>query len=130
MRRIRGVDTIPEIAFRKALHALGFRYRLNVRRLPGKPDIVLPKWRTAVFVHGCFWHRHSGCSIATTPKSNTYFWLAKFGSNVRRDRRNAARLRAMGWCVLTVWECEVNKGSRLQKTALRVARAIRKTLNR
>jgi DNA mismatch endonuclease, patch repair protein len=107
MRRIRGQDTKPEIALRSALHRQGFRFRKNDRRLPGKPDIVLPKYRTVVFVNGCFWHRHEGCSKATTPKTNTGFWLEKFRQTVERDKRKAAELEALGWVVIVVWECEI-----------------------
>ena len=87
MSRIRSRDTSPEIALRKALHRLGLRFRLNDKRLPGKPDLVFPRYKTAVFVHGCFWHRHQVCNIATTPKTNTAFWQEKFDRNVARDRR-------------------------------------------
>ena len=94
---------------RRHLHALGFRYRLHDSKLPGHPDIVLPKWRTVVFVNGCFWHRHEGCKIATMPKSNVEFWAAKFQRNVARDARNQAALKAAGWKVIVIWECEVKK---------------------
>jgi DNA mismatch endonuclease, patch repair protein len=106
MSRITGSDTAPEKAVRSALHRLGYRFRLNDRRLPGKPDIVLPRHRTVVFVHGCFWHRHSGCEFAYTPRSRLDFWLDKFAGNVTRDKRNVVRLREAGWRVLVVWECE------------------------
>lgn len=92
MSRIRSTNTKPEVALRKALHRLGFRFRLHGRVLPGKPDIVLPKYRTAIFVHGCFWHRHVGCKVATTPKSNTEFWVDKFGRNTARDAIKQAQL--------------------------------------
>jgi len=108
MRRIRGQDTKPEIALRSALHRQGFRFRKNDRRLPGKPDIVLPKYRTVVFVNGCYWHRHPGCEKATTPKTNTEFWMKKFRENVKRDAAKTAQLRDMDWKVLTVWECEIS----------------------
>jgi len=87
MSRIRGKDTKPEIAVRKMLHAAGFRFRLHVKDLPGKPDIVLPKWKTVIFVHGCFWHRHEGCSRCTTPTSNNEYWVKKFEKNVERDSK-------------------------------------------
>ena len=109
MSGIRGRNTRPELAVRKALSAAGFRYRLHSKLLPGKPDIVLPKLRYAIFVHGCFWHRHSGCKFAYTPKSNPEFWLNKFDSNVRRDKVVRSALRRAGWRVLVVWECEVNE---------------------
>ncbi|UWR06538.1 very short patch repair endonuclease [Ruegeria sp. B32] len=110
MSRIRGNNTKPEILLRKALHAQGFRFRVNVRRLPGSPDIVLPKWRSAIFVHGCFWHRHAGCPKAATPKSNVLFWQEKFAANVRRDAEAIQRLHDLGWRTLVVWECTVGSG--------------------
>lgn len=113
MSRIRSSDTKPEIALRKALHKLGFRFRLHGHRLPGKPDIVLPKHRTVIFVHGCFWHRHSGCKVATTPKTNTDFWIDKFDRNQSRDTRNSEALTAAGWRVLVVWECELGNAAKV-----------------
>jgi DNA mismatch endonuclease (patch repair protein) len=107
MSRILGKDTTPELALRRALHGMGFRYRLHGARLPGKPDIVMRKYKAVVFVHGCFWHRHAGCKVATTPKSNTGFWLQKFAANVERDRRNISSLEGQGWHVFVVWECEL-----------------------
>lgn len=109
MARIRGKDTGPEIAVRKALHAAGYRFRLHRRDLPGRPDIVLPRHRTVVLVHGCFWHRHEGCSNATTPGTRPDFWQAKFAANVERDARNNAALEALGWKVVVIWECEAGK---------------------
>ncbi|UXU76276.1 very short patch repair endonuclease [Paracoccus sp. SMMA_5_TC] len=113
MARIRGKDTGPEIAVRKALHAAGFRFRLHRRDLPGTPDIVLPALRTAVFVHGCFWHRHEGCRNATVPGTRTGFWLAKFTANAERDAKNGAALEALGWKVVVIWECETHRADRL-----------------
>jgi len=107
MSRVRNKDTKAEVALRKALHAMGFRYRLNRRGLPGTPDLVFPRLGAILFVHGCFWHRHSGCRRATTPSSNVEFWAEKFTRNVTRDARNIADLRALGWRVGVVWECEV-----------------------
>jgi DNA mismatch endonuclease, patch repair protein len=107
MARIRGVNTSPELAVRRFLHGRGFRFRLHLRKLPGRPDIVLPKLHTAIFVHGCFWHRHPGCKKATTPSTRKAFWKAKFEANVERDKRKVAELRDRGWTVITVWECEV-----------------------
>lgn len=107
MSRIRGKDTKPELVLRSILHRAGFRYRLHDKRLPGKPDIVLPKYRTAIFVNGCYWHRHPGCPKATTPKTNTAFWQQKFDETVRRDERKSAELIERGWLVITVWECEL-----------------------
>jgi DNA mismatch endonuclease (patch repair protein) len=125
MSWIRSSDTVPELAIRKSLHALGFRFRLHGRKLPVKPDIILPRHRTVVFVHGCFWHRHGGCKVATTPKSNTDFWVEKFGRNVARDARVAAELAAQGWNVLVAWECELNTREKSAATARQIARDIR-----
>jgi DNA mismatch endonuclease (patch repair protein) len=107
MSKIRSKDTKPELALRKALFARGFRYRVNDKHLPGKPDIVLPKYKTVIFLHGCFWHRHEGCKYAYTPKTNTEFWVDKITSNKERDKINMQKLTALGWNVLTVWECEI-----------------------
>ncbi|WP_308719825.1 very short patch repair endonuclease [Komagataeibacter xylinus] len=107
MSRIRGRDTGPEMRLRSLLHRVGFRFRLHAKELPGKPDIVLPKYHTVIFVHGCFWHRHEGCRNATKPATRTEFWQAKFDGNVARDKRNKAALEAAGWTVITVWECEL-----------------------
>lgn len=105
MRGIKGKNTKPEIQLRKQLFKAGFRYRLHSKNLPGKPDIVLPKWNAAIFVHGCFWHRHAGCSLTTTPSTRTEFWKQKFDANVERDSRNKENLINAGWRVATVWEC-------------------------
>lgn len=107
MSRIRGRDTSPELRLRSLLHRAGFRFRLHAKKLPGRPDIVLSRYRTAIFVHGCFWHRHSGCRNATTPSTRAEFWQEKFDTNVRRDARNRADLEAASWIVMTVWECEL-----------------------
>ena len=107
MSRIKGRDTGPELRLRSLLHRAGFRFRLHAKELPGKPDIVLPKYRAAIFVHGCFWHRHEGCRNATMPSTRTEFWKSKFDTNVGRDERNQAALKAAGWTVFTVWECEL-----------------------
>ena len=109
MAAILGKDTKPELMIRRGLHAKGFRYRLQGRGLPGRPDLVLPKHHAVIFVHGCFWHRHKGCSACYTPKTRTEFWENKFGDNVRRDRRNTKLLRQQGWRVLVVWECELSE---------------------
>lgn len=110
MAAIKGRNTKPEMLVRRALHAAGFRYRLHDKRLPGKPDIVLPKWRAVVLIHGCFWHRHPGCRFATTPASNPEFWQRKFDDNVDRDRRNELQLSSLGWRVAVVWECQIKSG--------------------
>jgi DNA mismatch endonuclease (patch repair protein) len=109
MAGIRGKDTLPEITVRKFLHSKGFRYRLHVKILPGKPDLVFPKYHLALFIHGCFWHRHKGCRYATTPASNPEFWQKKFDDNVRRDKEVLRQLKRAGWRVLVIWECEINE---------------------
>lgn len=107
MSRIRGKHTKPEIVLRSLMHRTGFRYRLHDKKLPGKPDLVLPKHKTAIFVNGCYWHRHKGCPKATTPKTNTAFWTKKFEETVKRDARKKSELIESGWRVVTVWECEL-----------------------
>lgn len=111
MSGIRGRDTKPEIAVRRYLHGRGLRYRVAPRDLIGRPDIILPKYRTVVFVHGCFWHRHPGCRFATTPSTNARFWLGKFEANVARDSVVQGALRNAGWRVLVIWECEIEPGT-------------------
>ena len=113
MRRVRQAGTKPELAVRRVLHSMGFRYRLNRRDLPGRPDIVLPSKRVALFVHGCFWHRHQGCRRATTPKTNTDYWLPKFAENEARDVRAIRVLEAGGWRVRVVWQCETDHPGQL-----------------
>ena len=107
MRAVRRRDTVPEVRLRHALHRMGLRYRLHVRSLPGSPDIVFATPRVVVFVHGCYWHRHEGCRLASTPKSNADFWRVKFRDNVVRDRRIVEQLESDGWVVLVAWQCEV-----------------------
>ncbi len=109
MSKVGSRDTKPEWILRSGLHRLGFRYRLGNRHLAGKPDLLFPKYRAVVFVHGCYWHRHPGCKDATTPKSNTDFWIRKFAENIERDRRTEEKLAAEGWRVMVVWECELLK---------------------
>ena len=109
MSHIRSTNTKPEELVRKYLHARGLRYRKNDKRYPGHPDIVLPKYKTCVFVNGCFWHQHTGCRYAVLPASNQEYWLPKLKRNVERDAANAAQLQAEGWRVITVWECELKK---------------------
>lgn len=109
MSRIRSKDTKPEKIIRSILHKLGFRFRINRKDLPGKPDIVLPKYRTVIFVHGCFWHQHEGCKIASKPKSNSEYWKAKFTKNVVRDKKNQEDLHSLGYRTIIIWECEVKK---------------------
>ena len=107
MSKIHSKDTKPELTLRKALFARGFRFRVNCAKLPGKPDIVLSKYKTVIFVNGCFWHHHEGCKYAYTPKTNTKFWVDKITANVKRDEVNRQKLSALGWNVLTIWECEI-----------------------
>ncbi len=121
MAGIRGKDTRPEMAVRRALTAAGIRYRLHRRDLPGAPDLVMSGRRAVVFVHGCFWHRHEGCRHAKLPSSNAGFWRAKLDRNVERDRKAAADLLAAGWRVLTVWECATRRGSESELQRLLLA---------
>lgn len=106
MSRVRGKNTKPELVVRSLVHRLGYRFRLHRRDLPGSPDLIFPRLRKAVFVHGCFWHRHAGCPRMTTPKTRAAYWDAKFKRNVERDEEVLNTLRAAGWSVLIVWECE------------------------
>ncbi|MBB4279304.1 very short patch repair endonuclease [Rhizobium mongolense] len=106
MSGIRGKNTGPELAVRKTAHALGYRFRLHRKDLPGSPDLVFPRKNTVVFVHGCYWHRHEGCRHCYTPKSNIEFWAAKFKKNIARDERVREELEQRGWRVVTLWECE------------------------
>lgn len=112
MRRIRAKNTSPEMIVRADLFKHGFRYRIADKRYPGHPDIVLPKYKTVVFVHGCFWHQHPNCRKATIPKSNQAFWIPKLQRNVERDREQTRKLEELGWRVLVVWECELDKNKR------------------
>jgi DNA mismatch endonuclease, patch repair protein len=107
MSQIRSKNTAPELLLRSLLHRAGYRFRLHRKELQGRPDIVLAKFSTAIFVNGCYWHRHSGCKYATTPSTRTEFWKAKFQANVERDSANAEHLSKSGWNVITVWECEL-----------------------
>lgn len=127
MSRVRSKDTKPEISVRSLLHRAGFRFRLHKAGLPGKPDIVLAKHKTVIFVHGCFWHRHPGCSDATTPKTRTAFWKKKFEENVERDQRTAATLRNLDWNVIVVWECELKN---IERLLIRLNKEIRKSSNK
>lgn len=107
MAAIRGRHTKPEVLVRRLLHAMGYRFRLHCKHLPGCPDIVLPRYKKAIFVNGCFWHRHEGCRYATTPASNSEFWQKKFRENVMRDQANYELLAEQGWRIVVVWECQL-----------------------
>ncbi|MEJ7683743.1 MAG: DNA mismatch endonuclease Vsr [Segetibacter sp.] len=107
MSRIKGKDTKPEILVRKFLHANGFRYRLHAKNLPGKPDIVLPKYKTVIFVHGCFWHGHEACKYFVVPKTRTEWWLNKINGNVENDKKAFKILKELGWKIIEVWECDL-----------------------
>ncbi len=120
MRSVGQRNTTPELAVRKTLHAIGCRFRLHRKDLPGRPDIVLPKFRTAIFVHGCFWHRHPGCSRATTPKTRRDFWTAKFERNKERDAENVRELGALGWRTIVIWECETLDRMALERRIVRL----------
>ncbi|TCW63390.1 DNA mismatch endonuclease Vsr [Burkholderia sp. SRS-25] len=130
MARIRGKNTFPELTLRKILHRMGFRYRLHNEKLPGKPDIVLPRYRSVVFVHGCFWHRHEGCRIATLPKSNTQFWVEKFERNVARDARVKVELERLGWRIFIVWECELSSTDKASKVGEYLAKELKANILR
>lgn len=111
---IKGKNTKPEMLVRRYLHAQGFRYRLHANHLPGKPDIVLPKYKTIIFVHGCFWHGHKGCKYFVTPKTNTDFWLNKINGNISNDEKVIRALKKEGWKIIVVWECDLKK-DKIQK---------------
>lgn len=117
MASVRQKSTGPELLLRKALHRLGFRYRLNDKKLPGSPDLVFPKHKAVIFVHGCFWHRH-GCKASTTPKTRLEFWTDKFKANVRRDKSNIESLLSEGWRVMVVWECSIKANDTNQDLAV------------
>ncbi len=116
MSRVRNKDTKPEKVVRSILHRMGFRFRLHTNTLPGKPDIMLPKHKKVIFIHGCFWHRHGVCRALSIPESNSDKWAAKFADNVRRDGEKLAAVRAAGWDVLVVWECELRDLAKLEIT--------------
>jgi DNA mismatch endonuclease (patch repair protein) len=112
MSRIRSKDTRPEMLVRRFLHKNGFRYRLHVKNMPGKPDIVLPKYKTVIFIHGCFWHGHEGCKYYVVPKTRTEWWLNKINGNINNDSTAENNLRAAGWKIIKIWECELKKNSK------------------
>ena len=128
MSRIPSKDTSIEIKVIRYLFSNGYRFRKNVRELPGKPDIVLPKYNTVIFIHGCFWHRHKGCKDATTPKSNVAFWNNKFDANVRNDERHKEALTQIGWNVIEIWQCEIEK--RFDETMISVIESLNEGLTR
>lgn len=115
MSAVKNKDTLPELRVRRALHAMGYRFRLHCKDLPGKPDIVLPKYKLCIFVNGCFWHQHPGCGRATVPTSNREFWGKKLSGNIERDKKNGRELRLLGWRVCIIWECETKKVYNLNK---------------
>ena len=121
MSRIKSKNTKPEIQVRSYLHRKGLRFRLHVKNLPGKPDIVMPKYKTIIFVHGCFWHRHNCCMGNKTPKHNSKFWKEKFQKNIMRDKRTKHALEQLGWNVLIIWECEI-ESSRILKLINKIKR--------
>ena len=125
MSSIHGKNTKPEILVRKGLHARGFRFRLHNKKLPGSPDIVLPKYGVAIMINGCFWHGHKGCRYATEPKTNIEFWETKIARNRHRDEVTTAHLEALGWTVMTIWECELRNSSQLDERLNALAEDIR-----
>lgn len=122
MQAVGTADTRPEIAVRRLVFGMGYRYRLHVRSLPGTPDLVFTSRRKVIFVHGCFWHRHAGCPLAYTPKSRPAFWSRKFAGNVRRDRKVETELRKLGWRVVVVWECQTRRPEGLESRIRRLLR--------
>lgn len=130
MARIKSKNTKPEIYIRKLLYKMGYRYRVNYSRLPGTPDIFILKYNTAIFVNGCFWHRHENCKIATFPKTNTKYWEKKFRRNVERDIEVREKLFEMDISVITIWECEINKMQRNEKYKEKYLRVLRDRIER
>ncbi len=129
MSKIRKTDTKPEMAVRKHLFKSGFRYRIHYRKLPGNPDIVMPKYNLAIFVNGCFWHAHEGCKYNKMPKSNRDYWVPKIKRNVERDKKNNKELYQFGWHILTVWECEIETEKR-ENTFNRLTNKINQIINK
>ena len=128
MSRIKGKDTKPELVVRSILHKMGYRFRLHRKDLPGTPDIVLPKYKTVIFLHGCFWHRHKGCKYAYTPKSRVKFWKDKFAETVKRDKQHLKQLKENGWEVFIVWECETKDMDNLKKIINKISQEINHVL--
>jgi len=123
MSRIKGKDTKPEMLVRKYLHAQGFRYKLHDKKLLGKPDIVLPKYKTVIFIHGCFWHGHANCKYYVIPKTRTDWWLNKINGNITNDKKAIIALKKDGWKIITIWECEL-KPAKVEKTLLSILKKI------
>jgi DNA mismatch endonuclease (patch repair protein) len=123
MSRIKSKDTKPELLVRRFLHKNGFRYRLHVKDMPGKPDIVLPKYKTVIFIHGCFWHGHEGCRYYVVPKTRTEWWLNKINGNITNDTKAEIALKTAGWTVIKIWECELKKIS-LEHTLLNLIKIL------
>jgi len=115
MSRIRSKNTKPEIIVRSLLHRMGYRFRLHQKKLPGTPDIVLRKYKTVIFVNGCYWHRHKGCKRCTTPSENQDYWLPKFERRIQKDRENIRELKKLGWKIIVVWECEIKNEKKILK---------------
>ncbi len=128
MASIKSSETGPEKRVRSYLHRHGFRFRKNVKDLPGRPDIVLPKYRVVVFVHGCFWHQHKGCALASKPKTNTEYWKKKLARNIERDKESSQKLREAGWDVVVIWECEID-AKRLEGLVIELRKMVRQTEN-
>ena len=124
MSRIKGKNSKPEMLVRKFLHANGFRYKLHDKTLPGKPDLVLPKYKTVIFVHGCFWHGHEGCRYYVVPKTRTEWWLNKINGNIANDKKAAEALLASGWKIIEVWECEL-KSANFSATLKKIAETLK-----
>ncbi|WP_307756510.1 DNA mismatch endonuclease Vsr [uncultured Alistipes sp.] len=124
MSKIRSTNTKPEIKLRKFLFSEGFRYRINDKKLPGKPDIVLAKYKTVIFVHGCFWHEHKGCRRSHIPKSNEQYWIDKIAGNVKRDKARIKELQDSGWNVLIAWECEINNKGKFEALKISILQQI------
>jgi len=126
MSKVTAKDTRPEVKVRKFLFSKGFRYRKNDKRFPGKPDIILPKYKTAIFVHGCFWHHHDNCRAAALPQTNYEFWKNKMETNIKRDRKNQKDLKKLGWKILVIWQCQIKNRELFEKTMKRTITKIRK----
>lgn len=124
MAQVKSKNTTPEIVVRRAAHSMGLRFRLHREDLPGRPDLIFPKWRAVVFVNGCFWHSHEGCSRARVPRSNNVYWTRKLDRNVQRDRDNTRSLRKAGWRVIVIWECETKDPQKLARILRRKIAAV------